>query len=204
MSIIRSHRKDAYFQAVLFEHLSTILRSVKVARFVHAFTTEARASADLLYLGLTTFLGNHTLGEEYCDIVQVEAKIGQLLATSLRAGYIMSSILFPHAVTRILPAFRRSVRSSLKRVLSQPDPKSNKSNSTRFARLQIYILEIIDAMAMTSSPSFYTLSIATFYFSGAYYHLSKCLFNLRYIFTYTPFTLEQLAGYEVLGVLLVL
>lgn len=200
--IIRSHQKDAYFQAILFEHLSTILRSVKGARFVHVFTTEARASADLLYLGLTTFLGNRTLGEEYCDIVQVEAKTGRLPPTALRAGYILSSILLPYALTRVLPVFRRRVRSSLERMLSQPDSKSNKPSTTRLARLQTYILDNIETI--TSPSPIYALSIATFYFSGAYYHLSKRLFNLRYIFTHTPAASEKRAGYEVLGVLLVL
>ncbi|KAK5281035.1 peroxisome biogenesis factor 10, partial [Cryomyces antarcticus] len=46
--------------------------------------------------------------------------------------------------------------------------------------------------------------LATFYFSGAYYHLGKRLWGLRYIFTRRIAPSEQRVGYEVLGVLLVL
>ena len=197
--IIRSHQKDAYFQAVLFEQLSTILRNVKGARFVHSFTTEARTAADLIYLGLTTFVGNRTLGEEYCDIVQVEGNTGRLPSAKQRAGYILSTILLPYSLTRILPVFRRRVRAFLERKLDQQETKSG---SSRLAQIQHYILKHIDTI--TSPSPIYALSIAIFYFSGAYYHLSKRLFNLRYIFTRSHSPSEQRAGYEVLGVLLVL
>lgn len=198
--IIRSHQKDAYFQAVLFDQLSTILRNVKGARFVHSFTTEARTAADLIYLALTTFVGNRTLGEEYCDIVQVEGETGRLPSAKQRGGYILSTILLPYALTRILPALRRRVRASLEPRLNKQE--AAKGGPSRLARAERYILEHIDTI--TSPSPFYALSIAIFYFSGAYYHLSKRLLNLRYIFTRTHSASEQRAGYEVLGVLLVL
>lgn len=197
--IIRSHQKDAYFQAVLFENISTILRNLKGARFVHTFTTEARTFADLLYLGLTTFVGNRTLGEEYCDIVQVEGLTGRLPSARQRGGYILATILLPYFVNRSLPGFRRRIRTSLERNLAQPS-KSGKETTLR--TLQSYFLNNLDTI--TSPAPLYALSLSTFYFSGAYYHLSKRLFNLRYIFTHAPAPSEQRAGYEVLGVLLIL
>jgi peroxin-10 len=48
------------------------------------------------------------------------------------------------------------------------------------------------------------MSLAVFYFSGAYYMLSKRLFGLRYIFTRKLTESDQRVGYEVLGILLVL
>ena len=62
--IIRSHQKDAYFQSHLLQQLSNILRSLYGARASHAWANEARTFTELLYLGLTTFVGNRTLGEE--------------------------------------------------------------------------------------------------------------------------------------------
>src|SRR5436305_9023303 len=90
--IIRSHQKDAYFQGVLLQRLSDILRQLKGARFVHNWTSEAQTFSDLLYLGLTTFAGNRTLGEEYCDIVQVEDDSLRLPSVRRRAGYIVTTI----------------------------------------------------------------------------------------------------------------
>jgi peroxin-10 len=46
--------------------------------------------------------------------------------------------------------------------------------------------------------------LATFYFTGAYYELSKRLIGMRYVFTRKVEPSDQRVGYEVLGVLLVL
>ncbi|KAH0541908.1 hypothetical protein FGG08_003628 [Glutinoglossum americanum] len=204
--IIRSNQKDAYFQGVLLEHLSSILRRVYGARFVHNYASEANTFADLLYLGLTTFVGNRTLGEEYCDIVQVEDDTLRLPSIRRRAGYILSTILLPYALGRILPAFRRRLRqkleSNLRRfALNHTNPKSSNEKSTSY-RLQSYLLTNLDTI--TSPSPLYAISLATFYFSGAYFHLGKRLWALRYIFTKRLQPGEQRVGYEVLGVLLVL
>src|SRR5579871_1362549 len=84
--IIRSNQKDAYFQGVLLEQLSTILRKLYGARFAHTYVSETRTLADLLYLGLTTLVGNQTLGEEYCDIVQAEEDTLRLPSVYRRSG----------------------------------------------------------------------------------------------------------------------
>ncbi|MCJ1366668.1 peroxisome biogenesis factor 10 [Acarospora aff. strigata] len=196
--IIRSNQKDSYFQGVLFEQLSTILRNLYGARFVHTHTSEARTFTELLYLGLTTLIGNRTLGEEYCDIVQIEDDTLRLPSIYRRAGYILSSVLLPYGLTRLLPAFRHRLRQKLESSLRR-NAKKPKSISSR---TQSYILDHIDTL--TSPSPVYALSLATFYFSGAYYHLGKRLFGLRYIFTRRIPPSEQRIGYEVLGVLLVL
>ncbi|KAI9859635.1 MAG: peroxisome biogenesis factor 10 [Trichoglossum hirsutum] len=204
--IIRSNQKDAYFQGVLLEHLSGILRRIYGARFMHNYASEAHTFADLLYLGLTTFVGNRTLGEEYCDIVQVEDDSLRLPSVRRRAGYILTSILLPYALGRLLPAFRRRLRQKLESNLRRlahhhADPKSSKERLPSY-RLQSYLLANLDTI--TSPSPAYAVSLATFYFSGAYYHLGKRLWGLRYIFTKRLQPSEQRVGYEVLGVLLVL
>ncbi len=196
--IIRSNQKDAYFQGVLFEQLSTILRNLYGARFVHTHTSEARTFTELLYLGLTTLIGNRTLGEEYCDIIQVEDDTLRLPSIYRRSGYILSSILLPYGLTRLLPVFRHRLRQKLESNLR----RKAKQAKTLSSRAQAYILRHIDTL--TSPAPLYALSLSTFYFSGAYYHLGKRLFGLRYIFTRRIAPSEQRIGYEVLGVLLVL
>ncbi|KAI9814778.1 MAG: peroxisome biogenesis factor 10 [Pycnora praestabilis] len=200
--IIRSNQKDSYFQGVLLERLSDILRQLYGARFIHRYSSEAHTVSDLLYLTLTTLVGNRTLGEEYCDIVQIEDNSLRLPSIQRRAGYILTTILLPYSLTRLLPAFRRGLRKKLEfniRRLSQHQKSSHSSNSQR---LQSYILSNLDTI--TSSSPIYAISLATFYFSGSYYHLGKRLWGLRYIFTRRIAPSEQRIGYEVLGVLLVL
>lgn len=198
--IIRSHQKDAFFQSLLHDHLSEALRSLRGARFIHLFGTETRAAADVLYLALTTLIGNRTLGEEYCDIVQVEDDTGRLPDVRARAGYILTSVVVPYLLGRILPAFRRRLRAKLESSISVKQRKQKQT--TRIFKIQQYILDNLDTI--TSPAPVYAVSLATFYFTGAYYHLSKRIWGLRYIFTRDPPTLDQRAGYEVLGVLLVL
>lgn len=213
--VIRSHQKDAYFSSVLLEQLSTLLRKVKGARYAHTYTSETRVFSELLYLGLTTLIGNRTLGEEYCDIVQVEGESGRLPALGRRAAYILSCILGPYVLGRILPAFRKRIRAKLEanlkryaRQRAKAQQHAKESGSTKSvttplgARIQNYILQNLDTI--TSPSPVYALSLATFYFSGSYYHLSKRIWNLRYIFTRHVQESDQRMGYEVLGVLLVL
>ncbi|RMZ73892.1 C3HC4 zinc-binding integral peroxisomal membrane [Pyrenophora seminiperda CCB06] len=213
--IIRSHQKDAYFSGVLLEQLSTLLRKLYGARFAHTYVSETRVLGELLYLGLTTLIGNRTLGEEYTDIVQVESDTGRLPALGRRAGYIISCILGPYVLGRALPAFRRRIRAKLEanlrwyarqqaRAQQQAQESGSKARIGRplGMRVQNYILENLDTM--TSPSPIYALSLATFYFSGSYYHLSKRLWGLRYMFTRKVPEGDNRAGYEVLGVLLVL
>jgi peroxin-10 len=198
--IIRSHQKDAYFQGILLNHLSGILRRLYGARFLHTYTTEARTFADLLYLGLTTFIGNRTLGEEYCDIVQIEDDTLKLPTITRRAGYILTSVLLPYSLNRILPSFRSRIRSKLEVSLRRLSRRGQKKSLSY--RIQEYLLT---HLATITSPSpFYALSLTIFYFSGAYYELSKRIFGLRYIFTKRIGPSDARVGYEVLGVLLLL
>lgn len=198
--IIRSHQKDAYFEGVLLNHLSTLLRRLYGARFLHTYTSEARTFSELLYLGLTTFIGNRTLGEEYCDIIQIEDDTLQLPAISRRAGYIITSILLPYSLNRILPSFRSRIRTKLESNLRKLSRR--KQQATTSFKIQSYLLKHLSAI--TSPSPIHALTLTVFYFTGSYYQLSKRLWGLRYIFTKRVDPSEARVGYEVLGVLLVL
>jgi len=195
--IIRANQKDQYFQGVLLEQLSSILRKLYGARFAQTHVSETRTVADLLYLSLTTLIGNRTLGEEYCDIVQVEDDSRQLPTIARRSGYILSAVLLPYGLNRILPTFRRRIRAKLELTL-----KRGKKLSPASQRFQAYLLANLDTI--TSPAPIYAVSLAVFYFTGAYYHLGKRFLGLRYIFTRNVEPSDQRVGYEVLGVLLVL
>jgi peroxin-10 len=240
--IIRAHQKDAYFQGVLNNQLSDLHRRLRGARSAHAWAAETRTFADALYLCLTTLLGNRTLGEEYCDLVQVEgppppsqhhtpppsasssptdldepsAAAGGPILPSLprRAGYILTSILLPYLASRALPSLRSTLRKRLQARLTTltrqgRDEKRDKSGrpSTEY-RVVRYLLAHLPQL--TSGAHFRAVTLALFYFTGAYYQLSKRVWGLRYVFTRRVDeavpgggTGGGRAGYEVLGVLLV-
>ncbi|KAL8671394.1 MAG: hypothetical protein Q9168_004107 [Polycauliona sp. 1 TL-2023] len=195
--IIRSNQKDAFFTSTLTSQLSTILRRLYGQRFTQTHTSELSTFSELLYLGLTTFIGNRTLGEEYCDIIQVQAEGGRQPAIGRRTGYILGCVVLPYLLTRTLPALRARARLKL-------EARINERAKTTNGRMSMdkYIL---DNLGIITSPSpIYALTLATFYFTGSYYHLSKRIAGLRYIFTKRLAEGEQRVGYEVLGVLLVM
>lgn len=206
--IIRANQKDAYFQSVLLTHLAGVIRSLYGARTAHNWTNEARTFTELLYFGLTTFVGNRTLGEEYCDIVQVEDDTARLPSILRRSGYILSTVLLPYVLNRFLPAFRRRLRAKLESSMRKlhhrraSSPTRSKRPPTRTFQVQEYALKHLDSI--TSPAPLYAVTMAIFYFSGAYYQLSKRVWGLRYIFTRKLEDSQQRVGYEVLGVLLVL
>ncbi|KAK1830288.1 Pex12 amino terminal region-domain-containing protein [Podospora conica] len=227
--IIRAHQKDAYFQGYLTNQLNDLHRRLRGARSAHAWATETRTLADLLYLSLTTLIGNRTLGEEYCDLVQVEEptllsrlhpprddaaaaapKPGGPLLPSLprRAGYIATSILLPYLFSRLLPsvrgALRRRLQDRLTRLTLQGAGSTSPTGPSRAYRLQRYLL--LHLPTLTSGAHLHAAMLATFYFTGAYYTLSKRLLGLRYVFTRHVDPASPAGGrvgYEVLGVLLV-
>ncbi|EED21693.1 peroxisome biosynthesis protein (Peroxin-10), putative [Talaromyces stipitatus ATCC 10500] len=217
--IIRSHEKDAYIISTLTNQSQSIIRSIKGARYAHGNADTIKNLTELLYFSLTTLIGNRTLGEEYCDVVQLETDTLQLPSIARRAGYIFSSIIIPWVLGRSLPSIRAKIRARLERSIARAQARaalkstlfqteSSKTTKRKSQSLfnplciQEYILEHFDSL--TSPSHVYALSLATFYFTGAYYHLSKRLWGLRYVFTKQIGESEQRVGYEVLGVLLVL
>jgi len=199
--IIRTYQKDAYTTGDLSAQVSGILRALLGARFAHKYSNATTHLTELLYLCLTTLLGNRTLGEEYCDVIQVEDDTLRLAGLGRRVGYIASVVFAPWILGKTLPALRRKLRAKLERNIEHAK-LSVKTMQTRSVKVQEYILNHLDAL--TSLSPIYALSLATFYFTGSYYHISKRLFGLRYVFTKQITPDEQRVGYEVLGVLLVL
>ncbi|KAI1465777.1 Pex12 amino terminal region-domain-containing protein [Daldinia caldariorum] len=219
--IIRAHQKDAYFQGLLTNQLSELHRRLLGARSAHAWASESRTLADLLYLSLTTLVGNRTLGEEYCGLVQVESPSGALPSLRRRAAYIAGSILAPYALSRFLPKIRARIRARLQRNLGlQPGDgngtaeevsaklKTQKHQHRKTIswsyKLQAYLLTHLTSL--TSPSHVHAVSLALFYFGGSYYELAKRLAGLRYVFTRKAPSPEsssdRAAGYELLGVLL--
>ncbi|KAH6691750.1 RING-1 like protein [Plectosphaerella plurivora] len=235
--IIRAHQKDAYFRGTLAGDMADIHRRLLGARSAHAWSGEIRTIADTLYLSLTTLLGNRTLGEEYTDVVQIDASssgAAGLPALSRRASYIAGSVLLPYVLGRLLPGFRAAVRRLLEGRLARlqraavaskqeaeaaraeaegqeededietkPKPASRKQPSRTGEREQAlwrYVLAHLGTL--TSSAPVHALTLATFYFSGTYYELSKRVLGLRYVFTREVPATPDRAGYELLGLLL--
>lgn len=131
--------------------------------------------------------------------MQLDGKSGQLPDLGRRAAYIGGSILLPYLVSRILPSIRTRLRKSLERRLETLRRKNK--GSGREARVWEYLDR--NMSSLTSGGPFQAFTLAVFYFSGTYYELSKRVLSLRYVFTRSVNETPDRAGYELLGVLLV-
>ena len=208
--IIRTHQKDAYMTGTLSQQLNDIIRQLMGARFAHRYSNTTTHLSELVYLCLTTLVGNRTLGEEYCDVIQVEDETLRLASLVRRVGYIAGVVFSPWALSKALPALRKRLRVKLEKNIERSRARleqyrkyASKSIPEPWPlRVQEYILNHLESL--TSLSPIYALSLAAFYFTSSYYHISKRIFHLRYIFTKKIAPNEQRVGYEVLGVLLVL
>ncbi|KAK2009650.1 hypothetical protein LZ32DRAFT_490246, partial [Colletotrichum eremochloae] len=212
--IIRAHQKDAYYKGHLSNTLTSLHRLLLGARSAHASAPLHRLVADTLYLGLTTLPGNRTLGEEYCDLVQLHVgaddgndPAGALPTLPRRAAYIATSVLLPYLLGRLLPAARARLRAVLERVIgpaAKPSDASSTSASTFASARKILAAYLLANLpSLTSAAPLHAATLAVFYFTGTYYELAKRVLGLRYVFTRRVPDSPDRAGYEVLGVLLV-
>ncbi|KAF8424530.1 Pex12 amino terminal region-domain-containing protein [Tirmania nivea] len=218
--IIRATQKDAYYQSVLLDRLSELLRKLYGARLLHSQSSEIRALADLLYHSLTTLRGARTLGEEYCDIVHIDADTQRLPRLGKRAGFVATAVLVPYILTKLLPRFRARVKGKLDRAVQRGEEKIRREEAQLAMvknkipgvggngkvkvpvklSVQRYLRDNIEML--TNCDNLLAVNLAVFYFSGAYYHVAKRVWGLRYVFTKKLAPHEQRVGYEVLGVLL--
>jgi peroxin-10 len=115
-------------------------------------------------------------------------------------------VLLPYLFARLLPRLRTTLRKRLQARLASltrqgRDETKSGQPSTEYRALRYLHTHLA---SLTSGAHLHAATLAVFYFSGAYYSLSKRLFGLRYVFTRR---IEDgqggRAGYEVLGVLLV-
>lgn len=71
IALVRANQKDVYYQSILQEQMTRVAQQFLGARRQHVWQKEINTISDICYYGLTTLLGTQTLGEEYCDIVQI-------------------------------------------------------------------------------------------------------------------------------------
>ncbi|KAG5960097.1 hypothetical protein E4U56_004517 [Claviceps arundinis] len=198
--IVRAHQKDTYFTGHLTDAVTDIHRRLFGARSSHAAAPDLRSLGGLIYFCLTTLPGNRTLGEEYCDLVQVESLHGRLPDVSKRATYIGGTIIFPYLVSRLLPVLRNCFCIHIQRRV-QKLWKQGKQTS-RGAYAWHYVANYLPSL--TSAGPIRAVTLALFYLNGTYYELTKRLLALRYVSRRSIPTSPERGGYEVLGILLII
>ncbi|KAI7904735.1 Pex12 amino terminal region-domain-containing protein [Cokeromyces recurvatus] len=194
--IIRANQKDVYYQTILQEQMTRVAQQFFGARRQHFWQKEINTIANVCYYGLTTLLGTQTLGEEYCDLVQIDNHHKTYPNFMRRFILVFIQALLPYIYTQSA--------SKLKKINQTNDIE----NLEKGINLKMKIIQFLKSH-LNQIQNFFVkhirpIHLATFYFFGAYYSFSKRLTGIRYIFTRQLGPHEQRVGYEVLGVLIVL
>lgn len=69
--IVRSYQKDEYYQSLMFDQARELFQWFLGSGRVIRLESELKAITETIYYVLTTLINKPTLGEEYCDILQV-------------------------------------------------------------------------------------------------------------------------------------
>ncbi|KAF9978215.1 hypothetical protein BGZ73_003396 [Actinomortierella ambigua] len=214
--IIRANQKDAYYQEILKTQVKDAVRDVlgKCSRFQHQFQNEINVFSDLCYYSLTTLLGMQTLGEEYCDIMQISSATKTFPTLARRSALVFWHVLMPYLYSKGSQELRRRTRPQPQhhqRRLGQihmdaalPEQGAESPTPAWRQKLKLTIHNWLPSIQTFFKTHGHSAHLAIFYFFGAYYSLSKRVTGIRYIFNRKLSPGEERSGYEVLGVLIVI
>ncbi|KAF9927519.1 peroxisome biogenesis factor 10 [Linnemannia zychae] len=211
--IIRANQKDSYYQQILRDQVKDAVREIFGSRTQHMYQTEVEVFSDLCYYTLTTLLGTQTLGEEYCDIMQINSSSGTFPSLPRRSALVFWHVLIPYIYSKGSQELRRRARPlptqqhhhrghRLDATLSDAEPK--KEPSAAMIKFKTFIHNWLPTLQNFFKTHGHSAHLAIFYFFGAYYSFSKRVTGIRYIFNRKLSPGEERSGYEVLGVLIVI
>ncbi len=198
--LVRSNQKDRFYSGYIHSLISSISQQALPLRYWLCWERELQLIAEVVYYGLTTVYGSQTLGEEYCNAVQVgpqNSKVGgdrKFFAPGLvrRTVAILVQLFGPYTVEKCLEyLYRRIQQRSLPLELSD---------------WQYKLLENAVGVVEDTVSTISQLHLALFYIQGVFYHIGKRVAGIRYLMvTYGLGDNQQprLGSYKVLGWLIV-
>lgn len=226
--IMRAAEKDDHYASFVSDACRDAFRHLFGARITVAYHNETKLLGQMLYYVLTTGAGQQTLGEEYCDIVQVAGPNGLPPTPARRVLFILYHTTVPYLAERMSSrlASRGIVLaesqsgdfsddsapwSSQQSTDSPSSSSSQTSNSTlsrlkdKYRRLQSYLIQQWATLLPVTREILQLIlraNLMFFYFEGLYYHISKRTAGIRYMFIGKQ--TNQRPRYQILGVFLLI
>lgn len=192
--LVRCNQKDRFYTEHLTSILSELTRQALPLRLWMRWQRELQLVAELGYFGLTTLLGNQTLGEEYCNIIQVGPPSAGGRHTP--AGFFRR--LLPVAAQTLgVYALERALEELLRRI------RERNLHSLELSERGYELLEKIVGGLDDFVNGVSRLHLALFYVHGIYYHLGKRLGGVKYLMIRYSNT-ASLGTYQILGWLILL
>lgn len=132
---------------------------------------ELKLASQLCYYGMSTVMGRQTLGEEYCDILQVDGN--RQIPSSLlqRCSLIILQIVVPYLSSKLSIHIDRFLRPRVQTLKG----KENLKEETR-KKIAVWIPRLKGLLDIIQR-----IHVAIFYFSGVFYHIPKRIMNIKYV-----------------------
>lgn len=226
--IMRAAEKDDHYASFVSDACRDAFRHLFGARITVAYHNETKLLGQMLYYILTTGAGQQTLGEEYCDIVQVAGPNGLPPTPARRVLFILYHATVPYLAERMSSRLAsrgivlaesqsgdfsdNSAPWSSQQSTDRPSASSSQtSNSTlsrlkdKYRRLQSYIIQQWPTLLPVTREILQLIlraNLMFFYFEGLYYHISKRTAGIRYMFIGKQ--TNQRPRYQILGVFLLI
>ncbi|KAI4377830.1 hypothetical protein MLD38_015403 [Melastoma candidum] len=228
--IMRAAEKDDQYASFLFDACRDAIRHLFGTRVAVAYQNETQLLGQMLYYALTTGSGQQTLGEEYCDIIQVAGTYGLPPTPARRALFIVYQTAFPYLLERLSSRVASRGLTLDEGQFEEPNlytvvegneggdgetSTSNTGSRTRtsfFSRWRRRVVEwwLNTARRWPAALPFareilqiiLRTNLMFFYFEGLYYHISKRAAGISYVFIGKPS--NQRPRYQILGIFLLI
>ncbi|KAI5669625.1 hypothetical protein M9H77_19478 [Catharanthus roseus] len=223
--IMRAAEKDDQYASFLYEACRDAFRHLFGTRVALAYQNETKLLGQMLYYVMTTGAGQQTLGEEYCDIIQVAGPVGLSPTPARRALFIFYQTAVPYIAERLssrIASHGISLDDSISDDL-YGDGAAVRSQHQSSDTVDIQVTQIsafsrlrakvggLWSYAVQRWPSALPLAreflmlilranLMFFYFEGLYYHISKRVAGIRYVFIGK--STSQRPRYQILGIFL--
>ncbi|KAJ0090314.1 hypothetical protein Patl1_13793 [Pistacia atlantica] len=230
--IMRAAEKDEQYASFIYDACRDAFRHLFGTRVAVAYQSETKLVGQMLYYLMTTGSGQQTLGEEYCDITQVVGPHRLPPTPARRALFIIYQTAIPYIAERISSRvasrgvllaesqsdefYRSNVPDSSQTQSSEmvefQSPSTSRMPSSaglrlkeKFKRLWLSAVQRWPAVlpiAREILQLVFRANLMFFYFEGLYYHISKRVAGIRYVFIGKP--MNQRPRYQILGVFLLI
>ncbi|KAL0490467.1 peroxin [Acrasis kona] len=175
--IVRAYQKDEYYQSLMFDQARELFQWFLGSGRVIRLETELKTLTETIYYILTTLINKPTLGEEYCDILQVVTDPQQQSPSFIRRSIlILLKTTSPYLFERIMLLYLRKSNRDV-----------SQENVEKMRNLAQFLIRF---------------NLALFYMSGLYLELSKRFTSIKYIFVARVD--QPRPNYKILGIFILI
>lgn len=159
--LVRCNQKDRFYTDHITTLLSETSRQLLPLHLWLKWQRELQLVAELSYFAITTVLGNQTLGEEYCNVIQVgpQAADGRYVVAGLlrRSFPIILQTVGVYALEKTLEVIYKKIRD-------------RNLGSLQLTERGYDLLEKIVGGLEDTVSGIARLHLALFYIHGLFYH----------------------------------